>query len=59
MYVICHPIIGGYSKIMFEVLTGDIKQVFRSLIVIAEQRLGNSKGTIRIDLNFYTMGRVL
>lgn len=44
---------------MFEVLTGDIKQAFHSLIVIDEQGPGNPKGTIRIDLNFYTMGRVL
>lgn len=52
MYLICHPIIGGYSKVMFEVLIGDIKQAFHSLIAIAEQRLGNPKGTIKIDLNF-------
>lgn len=59
MYVICHPITEGYSKVTFEVLIWDLKQAFHLLVMIAEQRLENPKGTIRIDLNFYAMGRAL
>lgn len=58
MYVICQPITGGYSKVIFEVLIWDIKWAFHPLIIVAEQRLENPKGTIRIDLNFYTVGRL-